>query len=128
MARTDEDREIRLRPRKPRISENEGAAWSNGFKLLMRCARSSRNKSNRANADGKKSGARSYNQRCAVRVTYLKNRVRGQWKAHGRYLARESATFDKDGGSVGFDRENGEVDIARLLAGCRLPAMNICGN
>jgi type IV secretory pathway VirD2 relaxase len=45
----------------------------------------------------------------------LKNRIRGQWKAHGRYLARESATFDNDAKAVGFNRESDGVDVARQL-------------
>jgi hypothetical protein len=45
-------------------------------------------------------------------VTYLNNRARGQWKAHGRYLARESATFDNDAKAVGFSRESNAIDIA----------------
>src|ERR1700683_5344181 len=114
MARTDEDREFRLRPTKPRVVRNEGAAWSNGFKLLVHYARSSRKTSNRG-AGGKGKGSRPYHQRCAIRVTYLKNRIRGQWKAHGRYLARESATFDNDAKAVGFNRESSGVDIARQL-------------
>jgi type IV secretory pathway VirD2 relaxase len=113
MARTDEDREFRLRPTKPRVARNEGAAWSNGFKLLMHYARSSRKTSNRG-AGGKGKGTRPYHQRCAVRVTYLKNKVRGQWKAHGRYLARESASFKNDAKAVGFDRGS-DIDIARRL-------------
>jgi type IV secretory pathway VirD2 relaxase len=113
MARTDEDREFRLRPTKPRVVRNEGAAWSNGFKLLMHYARSSRKTSNRG-AGGKGKGTRPYHQRCAVRATYLKNKIRGQWKAHGRYLARESATFENDAKAVGFDRGS-DVDIARRL-------------
>ena len=48
MARTDEEREFRLRPPKPRVTRNEGAAWSNGFKLLMHYARSSRKEQPRA--------------------------------------------------------------------------------
>jgi hypothetical protein len=114
MARTDEVREFRLRPTKPRVVRNEGAAWSNGFKLLMHYARSSRKTSNRG-AGGKGKGTRPYHQRCAIRVTYLKNRIRGQWRAHGRYLARESATFDDDAKAVGFNRESTGVDIARQL-------------
>ena len=47
-------------------------------------------------AGGKGKGPRPYHQRCAIRVTYLKNKTRGQWKAHGRYLARESATLKSD--------------------------------
>ena len=61
----------------------------------MHYARSSRKTGNRA-PGGKGKAARPYHQRCAVRVTYLKNKIRGQWKAHGRYLARESATFEDD--------------------------------
>jgi type IV secretory pathway VirD2 relaxase len=114
MARTDDEREFRLRPTKPRVARNEGAAWSNGFKLLMHYARSSRKTSNRG-AGGKGKGTRPYHQRCAIRVTYLKNRIRGQWRAHGRYLARESATFDNDAKAVGFNRESSGVDIASQL-------------
>jgi type IV secretory pathway VirD2 relaxase len=114
MARTDEEREFRLRPPKPPISRNEGAAWSNGFKLLMHYARSSRMKGNRA-PSGKGKAVRPYHQRCAIRVTYLKNKIRGQWKAHGRYIARESAAFESDAKAVGFSREIEPVDIAGQL-------------
>jgi type IV secretory pathway VirD2 relaxase len=93
---------------------NEGAAWSNGFKLLIHYARSSRKTGNRA-PGGKGKATRSYHQRCAVRVTYLKNKVQGQWRAHGRYLARESATFDNDAKGVGFNKESSGIDIARQL-------------
>src|ERR1019366_6507618 len=114
MARTDDDREFRLRPSKPRVTRNEGAAWSNGFKLIMHYARSSRKTGNRA-PGGKGKAARPYYQRCAVRVTYLKNKIRGQWKAPGRYLARESAAFENDAKPVGFIRESEAVDIAGTL-------------
>src|SRR6204780_4143576 len=115
MARTDDEREIRLRPPKPRVRRNEGAAWSSGFRLLMHYARTSRNAGNRAAAGGKTRGACSYHQRCAVRVTYLNNRTRGQWKAHGRYLARESATFENGGKAAGFSRESNVIGIAAQL-------------
>jgi type IV secretory pathway VirD2 relaxase len=114
MARIEDDREFRLRPPKPRVTRNEGAAWSNGFRLLMHYARSSRKTGNRA-PGGKGKTDRPYHQRCAVRVTYLKNKVRGQWKAHGRYLARESAAFENDLKPVGFSRETTGMDIAGKL-------------
>src|ERR1700680_3109055 len=104
MARIDDGREIRLRPPRPRIPRNEGAAWSNGFRLLMFYARSTRKTGNRVAHGGKGRGARSYQQRCAVRVTYLNNKTRGQWNAHGRYLARESATLENDVKGVGVSR------------------------
>ena len=114
MRRIDEEREFRLRPPKPRVARNGGAAWSNGFRLLMHYARSSRKTGNRA-PGGKGKGPRPYHQRCAIRVTYLKNKTRGQWKAHGRYLARESANFKNDAEAVGFSREHEAADIARQL-------------
>ncbi len=83
----------------------------------MHYARSSRQASNRG-VGGKGKATRPYHQRCAVRVTYLKNQVRGQWRAHGRYLARESAipaTPDNDAKAVGFNQENSGIDIARQL-------------
>jgi type IV secretory pathway VirD2 relaxase len=58
---------------------------------------------------------RHYNQRCAVRVTYAKNTRAGQWRAHGRYLARESATLEGDSRRVGFDKDKDDVDIASQL-------------
>ena len=80
----------------------------------MYYARSSRKTSTRAQS-GKGKGPRPYHQRCAVRVTYLKNKIRGQWKAHWLYLARESAAFEKDTKPVGFNRETVGVDIAGKL-------------
>lgn len=80
----------------------------------MHHARSSRKTSNRS-PGGKGKAPRPYNQRCAIRVTYLKNKIRGQWKAHGRYLGRESATFDNDAKAVGFNQESSAIDIARQL-------------
>ena len=54
---------------------------------------------------------RPYSQRCAVRVLYSKNTTKGQWRAHGSYIARESAT---DGG-VGFNGDEESIDIATRL-------------
>ncbi len=82
----------------------------------MHYARMSRKIGSRTTA-GKGKGARPYLQRCAVRVTYLNNKTRGQWRAHGRYLARESATFENDAKAAAFNRENGGIDIARMLEG-----------
>jgi len=45
----------------------------------------------------------------------VKNKIRGQWKAHGRYPARETATFENDAKTVGFNRENERVDISGQL-------------
>ena len=48
-------------------------------------------------------------------MTYLSNKTRGQWKAHGRYLARESATHENLVEGVGFARDEQGIDIATRL-------------
>jgi len=87
----DEEREFRLRPRTPRVSndKSERIVSSSGFKLLMHYARQSRAASRQGNSGGGRMFP--HRQRCAVRITYSKNAGRGQWRAHGRYLERESA-------------------------------------
>src|SRR3984957_14163700 len=115
MARTDDERKVRLRPTKPRRPTDERIAWSSGYKLLMHYARSSRKARNRGTSGGKRASPRPYLQRCAVRVTYLNNKTRGQWKAHGRYLARGSATHENPVEGVGSGREDQKIDIAGRL-------------
>src|SRR5437868_12232669 len=56
-------------------------------------------------------------QRCAVRVTYSRNKNAGQWKAHGYYLARERATERAEKNAAGFSRSERGVDIAQRLDG-----------
>jgi len=48
-------------------------------------------------------------------VTYLNNRTRGQWKAHGRYLARESVTFESGAKGAGFSRDGEGIDLTETL-------------
>jgi len=56
-------------------------------------------------------------QRCAVRVTYSRNKNAGQWKAHGYYLARERATEKAERNAAGFTRSERGVDIPQRLDG-----------
>ena len=109
MARKDNEREFRLRPATPRV-RREGAAWATGFKLLMHYARASRGAPRHGGSSGTVTGA--HNQRCAVRAVYSRNTTKGQWRAHGRYLARESATFEKAGTGAGFSAEKDRVDLS----------------
>jgi type IV secretory pathway VirD2 relaxase len=46
---------------------------------------------------------------------YAKNATSGKWRAHGRYVARESATHDGDSKAVGFDGNGESIDIAERL-------------
>jgi type IV secretory pathway VirD2 relaxase len=76
--------------------------------MLMHYARQSRARRQRSST-----GARRFphRQRCAVRITYSKNTVRGQWRAHGRYLERESAAH----GETGFDAHESDVQVSHQL-------------
>ena len=112
----DDERKFRLRPPKP-PARSERAAWASAYKILMHHARMSRRQRRRAFGRGGGLKRRPYNQRCAVRVMYAKNTTAGQWRAHGRYLARESATGKRDPKAVGFDSGRGSIDIAERLEG-----------
>jgi type IV secretory pathway VirD2 relaxase len=46
---------------------------------------------------------------------YSKNATKGQWRAHGRYLARESATLERGADGPGFSAEREAIDIAGEL-------------
>jgi type IV secretory pathway VirD2 relaxase len=54
-------------------------------------------------------------QRVSVRVTYAKNKNQGQWKAHGRYIARDTATHGGDPSRAGFDTTKTDLNIASVL-------------
>ncbi len=114
MILSDDDRPIRIRPRKPRTPRTGGAAWSSAYRLLMHYAHTSRRGRRGAAPAHSTRASGPHSQRCAVRVTYLNSRTRGQWKAHGRYLARESATASKDG-RAGFNHDRDSVDVVREL-------------
>lgn len=106
-----DEKEFRLRPSKPRVRrQGDAPAWSIAFKRVMHVARMS------SRAAGRSSGARKsasrFSQRCAVRISYSKNAVRGQWRAHGRYVARESASQGPD---AGFTAERERVAVAEEL-------------
>lgn len=117
-ARIDEP-EFRLRPRKPRVVRDEAKAWSRYFKNLIHIVRMTSKPARpsrryRGMVDGPK--RKPHRQRCAVRVTYSPNRVRGQWAAHGRYIARESATGPAKDGEIGFSAAAEGIDISKTLA------------
>ena len=108
----DDEKEFRLRPRKPprQVTRNDARAWATAFKTVMHFARGSRAAPKRVSA---KRASIPRSQRCAVRVTYARNTVRGQWRAHGRYIERESAAGSDS--HVGFDRATVGIDIPARL-------------
>jgi hypothetical protein len=117
--KTDEADDFRLRPNRPRSGgKNEARAWSTALKTILRYAGTSRRSKIAMNGGSCAWPRKQFNQRCAVRTMYTANKTPGQWKAHGRYLARESA-----GGTVlgplmtpGVDTRDLPLDPAKELA------------
>jgi type IV secretory pathway VirD2 relaxase len=111
----DNEREFRLWPRKPPVSSarSESTAWPVAFKAVIHHSRMSRRKAI-GNSSATFKGRRSF-QRCAVRVTYSRNAVKGQWRAHGRYVARDSATMDGQLDAAGFNDHADTLDMTTLL-------------
>jgi type IV secretory pathway VirD2 relaxase len=60
--------------------------------------------------------ATKFHQRVAVRVTYSANKTPGQLRAHGHYIARESASLKEGTRAVGFSATETAVDVAGRLA------------
>ena len=110
---------IRLRPRKSRHDPNENPRKVTGvLRSMLRIVQmSKRGKKTRGThgASGSARAQRTFNQRVAVRVSYSANKNPGQWKAHGRYVARESATQGGRAAEAGFNATEQNLDIAARL-------------
>jgi len=87
---------VRLRPRKSKHGPNDNPRKYIGvLRSMLRLVQMSnrRHETRSRYVDGGSARApRTFNQRVAVRVNYSANKNPGQWKAHGTYVARESAT------------------------------------
>ena len=107
-------KEFRLRPRKTRGRQaGSPRAWCSTYLLILRYARELRAQQGKPRTR-RPVFSRPYNQRCAVRMMYAKNATRGQWKAHGRYIARESASQARVV-EAGFDATEHGINIAARL-------------
>jgi type IV secretory pathway VirD2 relaxase len=79
----------------------------------MHYARSSRALKRAGRSRAGRAAAIPKAQRCAIRVTYARNAVKGQWCAHGRYISRESAAGEST--AVGFDQKQHGIDVVSTL-------------
>ena len=107
-------KEFRLQPRRPRARKScLPRIYCSAYLLILRYAREMRPSGASRGPDGPVP-SRPYNQRCAVRVTYAKNGSRGQWRAHGRYIARETASQGRTA-EAGFNATERGIDVADRL-------------
>lgn len=113
-SKTDHENEFRIRPNRPRTDgQKEARAWSRALGTVLRYARSSGGKktTSKRQSSGKE---HRFSQRCAVRITYAANKVTGQWRAHGRYIIRDSAaSAELSGKGSESRRENAAAELHR---------------
>ncbi len=102
--------EFRIKPRRPPAAAEPRIAVPQSLARIYSYARQTARVVSRTTHSSP-----PYYQRCAVRVTYVGNRAPGQWKAHGRYLSRESATHRTAQRETGFDEARQKLDAARSL-------------
>lgn len=127
MGRRRDDERFEIEPRRPRGGADATRPTARILRSIWHYAR----QSGGGVRGGGVEGAAPHLQRCAVRITYAANRVRGQWRAHGRYVAREAAAESSRKSSpreaaeeglaprvrvpAGYDRAGEGVDIAARL-------------
>src|SRR5260370_816580 len=106
-----------MRTRKSKHGPNENAGkYARAFRAMLRFVEMSNR--GRKTPGGTGGGARTprlFRQRVAVRVSYSSNKNPGQWMAHGRYVARESATQGGRPAEAGFDAIEQSLNIPAAL-------------
>ena len=108
----DGEPEFRIRPRSPQPSRAENKSLT-GFRRVMQLFCSTARKSISHGTPRAARARINAGQRCAVRVSYSPNKTKGQWRAHGRYLERDSAV----GENQAFAQTETGVDLQERLAG-----------
>jgi Protein of unknown function (DUF3363) len=119
-----EDRAFRLQPRaNKRAGRDEIALWTRSFRSIMKVVTRNPRRPKAGSSHGSKKvqalasrSSRAKNQRVAVRVTYAPNLTPGHWKAHGRYIARDSASQPTKGLPPGFGPDGTVPDVGGTLA------------
>ena len=110
---------VRLRPRKSKLGPNDNPRKYVGvLRSMLRLAQMSKrgHETRSRYVDGGSARAhRTFNQRVAVRINYSANKNPGQWKAHGTYVARDSATQGGRASEAGFNATDQKLDIATKL-------------
>ena len=119
METKDRERPFRLRPRRPPTGAygESDRRWAHGLRRLLRIVQMSGRRGRRSRGGSTRSvHAPNFHQRVAVRVTYSTNKTPGQWKAHGHYIARDSATQKENIKGVGFSAAETALNVAERLA------------
>src|SRR5258708_16705459 len=115
----NEEPTVRVRPRKSKHGPNDNPRKYIGvLRAMLRLMQMSKRRyetRSRYVDGGSAPAPRTFNQRVGVRVNYSANKNPGQWKAHGTYVARESATQGGRAAEAGFNATDQKLDIATTL-------------
>jgi type IV secretory pathway VirD2 relaxase len=121
MANSNEGPPIRLRPRRSKRNPNDDPrTYAGVVGSVLRFAQMT-NRARRRYSQSQSESVRQFrssrlgSQRVSVRVTYAKNKNQGQWKAHGCYIARDTATHGGDPSRAGFDATRTDINITSVL-------------
>ena len=121
MANSNEGAPIRLRPRRSKRNPNDDPRrYAGVVGSVLRFAQMT-NRARRRRSQSQSEAIRQFrssrlgSQRVSVRVTYAKSKNQGQWKAHGRYIARDTATHGGDPSRAGFDATRTDINIPSVL-------------
>ena len=120
MATNNEERPFRLRPRRSKGNPNDDprryvGALGSVLRFVQMTKRRRKAHARSQFQSRSSSAARLYSQRVSVRVTYTKNKNPGQWKAHGHYISRDSATGEGHASQAGFDANRTHLNIPSIL-------------
>ena len=121
MANSNEGAPICLRPRRSKRNPNDDPRrYAGVVGSVLRFAQMT-NRARRRRSQSQSEAIRQFrssrlgSQRVSVRVTYAKSKNQGQWKAHGRYIARDTATHGGDPSRAGFDATRTDINIPSVL-------------
>jgi type IV secretory pathway VirD2 relaxase len=120
MANDHKERPIRLRPRRSKRNPNDdprrfAGAFGSLLRLVQITSRHHTGERRHSPSPSQSTSPRFYGQRVSVRVTYSRNKNPGQWKAHGRYIARDTATHEGDPSRAGFDVTRADLNVGSVL-------------
>jgi type IV secretory pathway VirD2 relaxase len=120
MANNHKERPIRLRPRRSKRNPNDdprrfAGALGSLFRLVQITRRHRTGVRRHSPSHSQSTSPRFYGQRVSARVTYSRNKNPGQWKAHGRYIARDTATHGGDPSQAGFDVTRADLNVGSVL-------------
>lgn len=120
MANNHKERPIRLRPRRSKRNPNDDPRRFTGalgslLRLVQMTRRHRSGEHPSLPSQSRYKPSHQYGQRVSVRVSYSANKNPGQWKAHGRYISRDTATHGGDPSRAGFNATRADINIVFVL-------------